>query len=113
MRVSDYPLRVAVLTGCGSGVGARLLADCTWSETAWRAGIGLAAGWVLARGALLMLHRAQQAAQSAMAQVDLAENPLTDAMVAKAQEQAMGPQAVEHAAQIVSRMMHEPAKDDK
>lgn len=111
MRVSDYPLRVAVLMGGASGVGAWLLAACSWGEIAWRAGGGLAAGWLLTRGALLLLNRAGRTAR--VAAVDLAENPLTEAVVAGAKHEALEPQAVEHAAQIVSRMMQEPAKGEK
>ncbi|HNW94278.1 MAG TPA: hypothetical protein PKM88_15345 [bacterium] len=111
MRGSDYPGLMAVMTGLGSGLSARLVAGCTWDETAVRAATGLAAGWLLTAGVVSTVRRTRRRQRRAAdAAVDLAERPLTDAMATEAMQEATAqPElSAQDAAQLVSRMMRKP-----
>ena len=112
MQGSRYPLLVAAVVGCAGGLAALLLADCTFAEAAWRAAVGMSAGWLLARLAQTALQQLSRTRRAAAPPIDLAENPLTEEMVAEAKHEAMGSTvAAQDAAQIVSRMMKQPARD--
>ena len=72
----------------------------------------MSAGWLLARLAQTALQQLSRTRRAAAPPIDLAENPLTEEMVAEAKHEAMGSTvAAQDAAQIVSRMMKQPARD--